>query len=224
MRKIALAKSTVLLVLLALALASCAFLTPKKTSAPEVPAPPAEPGSLAALRVLLDEADPCAVECTVLYTDPAVGVPLQAQTSLSFDGETGTLSYRYEKPNPIGADKFTSEVSGEASGDLATLSAALSGAAAWVWDATVGVSLPDIRPEDAYLATAEITPSGTGTYLLTATPTEGNAGALVGLALADASDLTLQICFSDSAVTRVALSYTLGDAQYAVAATFTPSS
>ena len=223
MRKLALAGRSMLVLSLVLLLASCAFLTPIQTSAPETNDPPASPGSLAALRMLLTEANPSAVKCTVIYTDPAVGVPLHAETSLSFDGETGSLSFRYEKPNLIGTAEFVSEVSGSAFGDLTALSAALSGAASWVWDATVGVSLPDLCLQDAFLATAEITPSGTDGYLLTATPTEGNAGALVGLAFADASELTLQICFSDDAVTLVVLHYTLGGASYSVASTFSYS-
>lgn len=217
------AKGALLSILLVLILASCALLTPMQTSTPDAPPPPAETGSLAALRALLSEAAPTAVSCIVVYTDPAVGVPLKAETVLSFDGDTGMLSYRYEKPSPIGAEEFVTEVSGEATGDLAALSEALSGAASWVWDATVGVSLPDIRLEHAYLATAEITPSGSDGYLLSATPTEGNAGALVGLALADATGLTLQIAFSDSSVTHAQLDYTLDDVRYAVTASFTYS-
>ena len=213
---------TVPLLLLLLLLASCALLKPIESSKPESTAPPVGPGSLTALRTLLAEASPSAVSCTVTYDDPAIGLPLAAETRLSFDGSVGSLSYRYDRLNPIGSDGFTSTVSGEASGDLATLSAALSGSAAWVWDATVGISLPSIRLEHAYLATAEITASGTE-YLLRATPTAGNTGALLGLALADATDVVLQIRFTDDAVSLVQLCYGLGSATYTVTASFTYS-
>ena len=222
MRKLALVKGVALVLSLVLLLASCSLLSPMQTT-PETTESPVAVGSLAALKALFETAKPSTVTYTVVYTDPSVGIPLNAELSLSYDGTLGTLAYRYDWLNPIGSDEFISQVSDSVTGDLATLSAALSGAASWVWDDATGISLPDIRLEDAYLASAEITPSGSDLYLLTATPTEGNAGALVGLSFEGASDLVLQVSFWEHAVTHIELHYALGDADYSVTASFTYS-
>ena len=214
------ARSLLGLLVLAFLLTSCALLAPQPGSSPGTTEPSSPDGSLSALRALLTDASPTQVKCSILCEDPAVGSPLAAETVLAYANGSGTLSYRYDKPNPIGAGSFSSVVSGSASGDLQALSAALSGAASWVWDASVGVSLPSIRLEHANLATVSIDEID-GAYLLTATPTEGKVGNLVGESLAEAKSLSLQIGFTKDAVTLVRLDYTLGEVKYTVLASFT---
>ena len=122
MRKNGLAACLALLLLSLFLLASCALLTPTETTSPKTTppetAPPEEVSALTALQALFDGASPDTVVCTVVYEDPRIGVPLRAETALSFDGELGVLTYRYDMPSPIGTGEFLSSVSGSASGNL----------------------------------------------------------------------------------------------------------
>jgi hypothetical protein len=191
-----------------------------QTTAPDNVTPSSGPGSLSALVELIETARPSAVSCEIVYDDPSVGLPLTASTSLSYDGASGSLSYSYDKPNPIGSPSFFSVVSGNVTGDLQALSAALSGAGGWVWDATVGVSLPELGLSTENMAIYSISQDG-DTYCLTATPAEGKVGALVGLSLEGTENLTLEIKFSTDTVSLLKMTYTLDSATYSVTAAFT---
>ena len=213
----ALAAVSLFLILL---LASCSFLLPSQTTSPDPEMPSVGPGSLSALIEMIEEADPSAVSCDVTYEDETIGLPLTANTTLSYNGSIAELSYRYDKLNPIGSDSFTQSVSGEASGDLETVSAALSGAAAWVWNATAGVSLPSLDLSAENMEDYLITQSE-GTYCLTASPAEGKLSAMVGLSLSGAEDLTLKIEYTETEILCLQLTYKVGSGSYAVTATFT---
>ena len=217
MRKHHPSRNVALILLLLFLLSSCALLLPTQTTTPDNP-PPA-PSSLEKLRLLLDRAEPIAVNCTIVYEDPNVGIPLEATTSLSYSGNEGTLLYSYDRLNPIGTGDFTSTVSGSVTGDLETLSSALSGTNRWVWDNTIGASLPEINLSQSCLEEYAIEEND-GKYLLTATPKQGMTSTLVGLAFAEASELTLQIQYSESEISLVRLNYSIGAASYSVTAEF----
>ena len=158
---------------------------------------------------------------SVSYDDPAVGSKLRASSTLTNDAGTYTYTAKVDRLNPADAERFTTEETvGPITGTLDKIRANYEGVFLWDRIATgLVLATPNLSAEN--LSDPVIMP-GTRDSVLTATVAADQIAAVFGaeFAAAGIADLSLSVTYSETAVTSIALNYTVGDAAVSVTTSY----
>ncbi len=191
-----------------------------RTTAPETTAPPVVSTesvfkkALADLSEMADGFSPARSVTVIRCTDPRIGVPLTAETELTSSGDLLTLTYGYDRLNPIGSPEMVSYETGTLSGSPEELRAELENLYLWGLDPEGVLLLSLDFPEAAFREVS------LDEGVLLASVRDDAIASVVGSDLGGASSLTVSLAFGDGAFSSLSLSYLLGEASISVTVTF----
>ncbi len=158
------------------------------------------------LAQLFESISPSRAETEIRYDSPSVGEVLTAETELALGGGEWRFSYSYDRLSPIGSDSFTTRESGE-----------LTGTASEIGDALAELYLFGVGASDALLLEIALSVDSFSAAeveggCFTATVKNDHVSAVFGGDLGHATDVSLSVIFSETAISSFTITYRLGDA------------
>ena len=214
--------------LLISALVGCALLptttpvsTEQRTAAPTTASAShqAQENELSALCTILQGVLPTlkSASSAVTYDDPAIGAKLRASSTLTNAAGTYTYTAKVDRLNPADGERFTTEETvGPLTGTLDEIRANYEGVFLWDRIATgLVLATPNLSAENL---TDAVILQGTRDSVLTATVAADKIAAVFGaeFAAVGIADLSLSVTYSDTAISSIALNYTVGEAAVSV--------
>ena len=183
--------------------------TASTTTAPKTTAPPVGDDVTDAcemLTQLLESASPGSVRTEIRYESPSVGEPLTAETELTLGDGAWTFAYSYDCLAPIGSGSFKTRKSGEISGTASEIGDALSELYLF------GVGASDALLLEIVLTAESFSSAELADGCFTAAIKNDSVTAVFGGDLGHATDVSISVAFSETAISAITISYRLGDA------------